>query len=400
MRRLASILLVLLSLSCAARSAALQSGSFTFSVEKGIYTLKANAAHVNDVLQAISKKTGIPVCLDPDDKATITIDVRQDSLEKLMDRVSASHVIVYVKDPVTKQYRPERILSTRQTAAATCKIEEGELERTRVMQSVLNAAQGVKNYSMRFRNAGVISGASMELDGEVVAMGEKMRGSMTVVTSNQTMKMLLLADGKKFLTYMPDQNFASSIDIEQVRKETDEEFARQLSNKNYDPFAGLEPKSIQYMGVETLEGQPMYVLSGDVKGAAELNKKLSSDEGRNRFAETIAESAKSVMPSGGVSASESEAMKAEIAKALPKQMNSFLPSTTVIWISPSDGLPRKTVSYNAAGEQLSSMVMSDVVLNPPVDESVFAFSVPTNATVLDQTKMMIEMHKMMGPTTP
>ena len=49
------------------------------------YRLQANEAAVNDILEAISLKTDIPVCLDTRNTSTLTIDSKRNTLEALID---------------------------------------------------------------------------------------------------------------------------------------------------------------------------------------------------------------------------------------------------------------------------------------------------------------------------
>ncbi|MFH0909335.1 MAG: hypothetical protein V1929_11280 [bacterium] len=396
MKRLALALFTACCLASSAEQSALKPGEFVFSVDDGMYRLEAHEAGVNDVLKGISEKAGIPVCLDPDEKTTITANTRQKSIEKLMDSLSQSHAIVYVKDPATRQYRIERIVSTRQQSV--CEMEEDELERTRVMQAILNAARGVRTYSMNMRSSGLMAGQQGDMTGTVLALGDKMWASMSIVMTNRTKQMTMFSDGKKFIVYSPDEAYASSIDIEQVREEMGDEFARRLASKNYDPFEGLKEDSIQYMGLESLDGQSMYVLSGEVEGAAELRKRLSSTEGCERLAKTVADS---VPMTADASETEKEATATEIAEAMQAaDIGQHIPATTTIWISPTDGLPRKTVSCNEAGQEMTTMEMTDVVLNPAVDERKFTYQLPPDVVVMDQTKMIIEMQKMMKSDSP
>lgn len=394
MRRLCIVLaLALIAGSAAAAETATDTGTFTFSHEGGLYRLKAENAPLNDILTEIAEATGIAICLDPAEKSRITTDLQRDSLEKLLDALSKSYGIVYVRDKDTKLYKIERIVAA--SKAAGCELEEGEIERQRVLQAIMNAAANVKRYHLKLTATMMQSGQKMDMDAELWADGEKMRmAGTTKLPGGQETETIMVSDGEVLYNYLAAMKMAMMVDLERVKAEVGEEALKQF--RQYDPLDQFEKDTVRYLGVDVLDGEPVYVLEGLSKGAKEIAEALKG-EGGNEFVQAMTDSMSEMFDQLTADEPGDPAKKKEVQgkamdylkEKMPELLSENMAYKSAVWISSGDGMPRRMTAWNSSGRELMTQVYSDVEVNPSMDEGLFEFDLPEGTKVMDQTQMVI-----------
>ena len=344
--------LVLAVLVFALSARAIEPGKFTFKQEHGRFSLEANQARVSDILAEISKVTGIPITLDPNDPSTATVSAAGNSLERIITQVSQGYAMVYAQDPKTKEYQIERIVAAGQGAAATAPLKTGELQAADVVRAIIARGSTVKRYHQRTTMSMNMMGSAMNMDGEMWMDSGKFRME-TTMPPNQ--KQIIVSDGKTTYTYMPMMNMVQKMDMERIKAASSGQFKDAFNDPaaSANPLNGMDPKSLKYFGTETLEGEPVYVLEGKMGGQMEKIKKM-----------------------------------------VP-----MMPESAKYWVSTTDGLPRKMVFHNDAGQEMMSQQFKSVVVNPKLDPGLFQFTVPKGAQVMDMTDATINMMSTMNAGT-
>jgi C-terminal processing protease CtpA/Prc len=111
-RRFMVVCSIWVLLSLKGWSSGLAPGHFSFHWENNQGWLYANEAPASAILKRISEVTGIPIVLVPNDHSRVTLSLAGRDLEKLVNSICAGSAITYLQDPVTGQYRIEKIRMT------------------------------------------------------------------------------------------------------------------------------------------------------------------------------------------------------------------------------------------------------------------------------------------------
>jgi outer membrane lipoprotein-sorting protein len=389
-----------------------KAGSFVFETDGQTYRLRANEAPVNDILEDISLKTDIPLCLDDRNTTTVSVDTKRGTLEELLDDLSSSYSIVYIKDPETATYRIERIVATSSDGEITaqCKLQEGEMRRQKVMQAIRNAVLGIERYSEKaevsmnmnlpmdipmFPGGQVKQSMQMWMDSgkyRVEAMLEGMEGMLEGMQHMEGMdelgKTITVCDGEKVYSYVPMINMVTVYDMEKLKQAMGPDFASELE-KTVQPFANLDEDRMEYMGIETLNGKSMYVLEGPIK--EEVREYTKS------IAESVADqSSQQAFEQSGGDMDKTQ----EVSSQVQEMVASMMPDSGRIWVSTQDGMIRKYTFKNVKGDEAMKGEFDEVRIDPPMDPALFEFETPADATVNDITEMMIDMIGAAMGTTP
>lgn len=361
MRRL--LLLVLIgfvalspAVASGVRAAEPEPGSFTFRWENERAWLHADDAPVNAILKEISEVTGIPIQIDESDEATLTVELEEMTLEKLIRRMSSGYALIYRRDLDDGRFILERIVAASDADALHVEVqEEAELDESAVVREIVERTRKAERYHQKMVTSMNMMGRQMEVPTEMWIDGDRYRMEMTVPPGN--MKQIIVSDGEIMHTYIPMMNMVQKVDFTRLR-EVEGDFSSQGGSQfgaSADPLSNVDADSLQYVGRETLDGELTYILEG---GGPASNGEL-------------------------------------------KGMSPFIPATTRMWISADDGLPRKTVFYNEEGGVMFSQKVESVILDEADDESLFQFVPPEGAQIMDMTDAMINMQKsMQNPPEP
>jgi outer membrane lipoprotein-sorting protein len=165
------------------------------------------------------------------------------------------------------------------------------------------------------------------------------------------MKQTVVSNGKTTWTYQPLMNMVSTIDMEKLAAAGIPGVGQnQGANDLSKPFQGVNRDTITALGTETIDGveTQAFEATPDLSGAPN-------------------------MP--------------------------FKPAKVQMWLGMADGVPRRVVMLDQAGQETMSQTYTNVVLNGEFPDSQFEFTPPANAQVLDMTEGTISMMKQMGGKT-
>ncbi|OGV44975.1 MAG: hypothetical protein A2X46_17555 [Lentisphaerae bacterium GWF2_57_35] len=218
------------------------------------------------------------------------------------------------------------------------------------VQSILKRAEGIKRYHQNSKMSMNMMGNQMEITGEMWVNDGKMRMEMVMPPAN--MKQIVISDGSFTYTHMPMMNMVQKMDMKKIREALGADAAKQIggpgAGSDADPFQALDRSSIKYVGSDELNGEKMDVIEGTL-------------------------------------ASDKNAMK-----DMP-----MMPERAKYWVSIDDGLPRKMVFYGKDGQEMLVQEFSQVEVDPQMDESLFVFTTPEGAQVMDMTEGVINMYNEM-----
>ncbi|NCC50854.1 MAG: hypothetical protein EOM20_06510 [Spartobacteria bacterium] len=369
--------------------AAVDTGSFVFTTDGQAWQLEANEAPVNAILEDISLKTDIPVCLDERNTSVVSVNSRRNTLEALMDDISSSYSIIYVRDPDSGAYRIERIVSTSSDGevSAECKLQESELRRKKVMETIRNAVTGITRYRQTATTRikldmpameALLPGGIMEQNMKMTADGEKFHVESRIAGLEMLGATLTVSDGKTMSVYVPLAHMVTTYDMEEIKKALGPEYLSDME-KTIQPFANLDEEQLAYMGIDTVNGKSMYVLEGPMKEEVrEYSEKMAKSVAR----ETARQAALNA---------EGDDVEADMeAFGIEKMIEGLIPDSGKIWVSTEDGMINGYTFRNRSGAEIMSGTYADIEINPPVDDELFTFTPPVDVTVNDMTDFMIE----------
>lgn len=167
-------------------------------------------------------------------------------------------------------------------------------------------------------------------------------------------------------TYMSMTNMAMKMDMKKFKDAAGPDMpgmGGMAGNRGItDPFMGHSEDMIEYIEeIDTIEG-PAYVF--------EINME--------NFMENLGDK----MPPGA------------------SGFMNFLPKEMVVWISADTGLTIKTIMIGKNGATMMEQTYSDFEINPEIDDSIFEFTPPEDAQIMDMTDMAENMMKgMQGEMT-
>jgi len=330
------------------------SAGIVFTAEGGRYELRAEDAKVADVLREIQRVTGIPIAVDETDESTVTVKAAGSSLERVLSEVSQGYAIVYGQNPDTHGYVIERVVAAGKGDAVSAALEQGELTQQEVVRRIVERSKAVKQVHQKTVMKTVMMGTSFTMDGEMWSDGDKFRMESTV-PPNQ--KQIIVSDGKVTYTYMPMMKLVQSMDMARIQAALGENAPKEMTKpgNQSNPLHGLDPDTLTYYGVETVNGEDVYVLEGTMGAEAQMMK----------------------------------------------QVTPFAPDGLKCWVSVADGLPRKMTFLGADGQEMMSQEFVDVVVNQAPDPGLFVFEPPADAQVVDMTESVIAMMStMQKPSLP
>ena len=243
---------------------------------------------------------------------------------------------------VVQQAR-ERLQALEQAAQVVQPAEGAGAEKTRAVMEELDRKRAqVRSYRATLS-------IKMEMMGNPVVTTGAVRFRrpgllrMEMTGSTPVSQSISVFDGKVNWTHQPQINMVAKIDIERIRGEFPD---FDVNNSVFRPFQGLVKKSIRYVRSTSLNGAEVSVFQGDAKDTA--------------------------------------------SKAGYGQFN---PAWGEIWVGMGDGLARKTVMYRDTGVEMMTMEATVEAVNPAIPDSVFAFTPPEGASVVDMTDMTMNMKR-------
>ena len=332
----------------------LTSHGMSVSYENGKVTLECTETPAPEVLAALAKESGIPIAIDKSDTALVSGSYTNITLEKLIPKISHGSVLIYGKDKSSGAYKLERIQASREGTPQD--LNSGELNQAQVIKNIIERTKGIKRFSQDISMSVNMMGMDMDIEGKMWIDGDKMR--MEMLTQPMNMKQIMVSDGETMFTYMPSMNMVQKIDMAKLKEAMGAEFGDLMSQQSMgsaNPFEGIDPESLTYLGLEELNGESTYILDGII------NESLKSIEG----------------------------------------LGAFMPDSLTFWISTDDGMPRKAVSYDDSGKEIFNQSYQNVITNPEPEPSLFEFNMPENdPTVMDMTDMVINMQKGKMPSIP
>ena len=326
--------------------AAVEEGQFAVNREGNRYSLEANKAPVKDVLVEVSTLIEIPLVVDDADDSTVTVNLESVNLEKLIEGVSEGYAIIYIKDSESGEFKIEKIIAAG-TGEGAMPVPVGTMDSEAVVEAIMERARSVKRYHQKMKMSMSMMGQKQNMDGEMWMDGDKMYMTMTTPPFDQ--EQIIVSDGKTTYTYMPMMNMVQTMDMDKLREAMGEDAGAMGGPAKIgqapDPFDGVDKTTLEFVGVEHLNDEDVYVLEG---GFVPAVKEMQA-------------------------------------------MNPFAPEAARFWVSQDDGMPRKTIFYNEDGSEMMSQEYQDVVINPEIDPSKFEFEAPEDAQVVDMTDGIINM---------
>jgi len=327
--------------------AEVEEGQFTVNREGNRYSLEANTAPVKDILVQLAALIDIPLSVDESDEATVTANLEEVNLEKLIEGISEGYAIIYIKDSESGEYKIEKIIAAGAGEGQMSEISDGMMGSEEVVAAIMERARSVKRYHQKMKMSMSMMGQQQNMDGEMWMDGDKMYMKMTTPPFDQ--EQIIISDGKTTYTYMPMMKMVQTMDMEKLREAVGEDTggmggAAKIGQAP-DPFDGVDKTTLEFVGIENINDEEVYVLEGGFISAV---KEMQA-------------------------------------------MNPFAPDAARFWVSQKDGMPRKTTFYTKDGSEMMSQEYRDVVINPEIDPSKFVFEVPEDAQVVDMTDGIINM---------
>ena len=215
------------------------------------------------------------------------------------------------------------------------------------MAALEKKAQDVKSYSADMSMTIDVMGNKMVTTGSFIYKNpEKTKMETEMDMGGMKMKQIIVSDGKTAWTYQPAMNMVTKIDMEKVKAESQGEMPEKIGSDISKAFNGLTDGSISYVRSDTADGVKVSVF----QGTPEIKE----------------------------------------APNMP-----FKPAKIEIWVGDDDGLARKMIMYNDEGKEMMTQSYTNVKLNVPVDDSIFEFTPPEGAQVMDMTEGSMNMLKEM-----
>jgi len=175
---------------------------------------------------------------------------------------------------------------------------------------------------------------------------KKSRMEMTMDMGAMKMEQLHISDGKTAWMYQPMMKMVAKIDMEKVFAETQDESAGQKNTDISKPFQCFQQEGISYVRTEDLDGSKAYVFHGS--------------PGQSQMPE---------MP--------------------------FTPADMEIWVNADNGLLCKIIMLDKEGKEMMTQSYSNIQTNVEMDDSLFEFTPPEGAQIMDMTEPTINMMKQM-----
>ena len=209
--------------------------------------------------------------------------------------------------------------------------------------------------------AGTVSSLQADMSMAMDMMGKNMVSNGTVYfkkprmslveteTDMGTMKMkqIMVSDGETVWTYQPSMKMAVRIDLKRVIAAAGDESAGDRTGGDVTkPFNGFERETISFIRNDKLDEKDVYVFQG-VPGKKNMEK-----------------------------------MPVRVTKI-------------ETWVGADDGLVRKAILFGEDGKEIMSQTYSNIRINVEIDNSLFVFTPPEGAQVMDMTEGTINMMKEM-----
>jgi len=167
------------------------------------------------------------------------------------------------------------------------------------------------------------------------------------VKDEEKTRQYMYSDGMTIWQYMPMFKVVSKVDLSALKKEfpNAEDLVKNQS-KSGNSIYDIEKNNIKYDGIETLDGEEVYVFKGRINPDVEKGMDMPVDI-----------------------------------------------TSVKVWISTKDGLQRKVEYYGENNEAVLYQKMTNVKTNIEIPDSKFQFQVPEGVSVLDTTPRAREMLK-------
>ncbi len=171
------------------------------------------------------------------------------------------------------------------------------------------------------------------------------------VKDEEKTRQYMYSDGMIIWQYMPMFKVVSKVDLAALKKEfpNAEDLVKNQS-KSENSIYDIEKNNIKYSGIETLDGEEVYVFEGK--------------------------------------------MNPDVEKGMDMPVDIV---SVKVWISTKDGLQRKVEYYGENNEAVLYQKMNNVKTNIEIPDSEFQFQVPEGVAVLDTTPRAREMLKQKMP---
>jgi len=217
-------------------------------------------------------------------------------------------------------------------------------------------AAAVKSYRADMTIEMQMMGQSMVSKGQMTfKQPGKTRMETVMKMGGMEMKQINVVDGTTAWTHQPAMNMVTRIDLKKVAEATGNSSAMSASGDVSRPFQPLKEDTIEYLRSDTVGDTAVHVF-----------------EGRPQMA-----------GAGNAGAG-------------------MMPAKLQLWIGAADGMVRKTIMFNAAGTPMMTQTFTNVRINTEVPDSLFTFTPPAGAQVMDMTEGTLNMMRQMqqAPAAP
>jgi len=227
-----------------------------------------------------------------------------------------------------------------------------------ILKNIESKTRNIRSYTADMTITVEMMGQEMITEGEIIfKKPEKMRMEMSSNMFPQS-KMMVISDGQTMWTYMPAMNMVQKMDLARMKKELSEfyriedilEQQTKQSGDMLNPLKGFNRDSIKFVGIEQTAQGKTYTLEVDFP---------------EKMLDTRA------------------------------QQWGFTPSKAKFWILEDNGVAVKMDIYTQTGNKMMSQEYKNIKLNPKISDSMFVFSPPEGAQVMDMTDATINMMKNM-----
>lgn len=208
-------------------------------------------------------------------------------------------------------------------------------------------AAEVKTYRADMTIEMQMMGQSMVSKGEMIFKKPGRTRMETVMKmGGMEMKQVNVVDGDTAWTYQPAMNMVTKIDLKKVAEATGNAAGMSGTGDVSRPFQPLRPGTVQHLRTDTVGDAEVHVFEGSPQMGGAAN-------------------------------------------------TGMMPAKLQLWVGAADGMVRKTVMLNASGTPMMTQTFTNVRINTEVADTLFEFTPPAGAQVMDMTEGTLNMVRQM-----
>ena len=213
-------------------------------------------------------------------------------------------------------------------------------------------AAEVKTYRADMTIEMQMMGQSMVSKGTMIFKAPgKTRMETVMKMGAMEMKQVNVVDGETAWTHQPAMNMVTKIDLKKVAEVTGNAAGTSGAGDVSRPFQPLRPGTVQHLRADSLGDTEVHVFEGSPQMSGPANA-------------------------------------------------SMMPAKLQLWVGTADGMVRKTVMLDANGTPMMTQTFTNVRINTEVADTLFEFTPPAGAQVMDMTEGTLNMVRQMQTPPP